>query len=191
MKKILILDGHPNENSLCYALAESYMVGALESGVMVKKLRIADLEFNPNLRFGYQQRTELEPDLLAAFELLQWADHLVWVHPVWWNGIPAMMKGFIDRLFLPGFTYEPIKGSLRVKPLMKGKTAHIIATLDQPAWYYRWVSRAPSEYQMKESLKLCGVKPVKISYIGIVKDATAIQREKWLDKVRHLGAKQL
>lgn len=191
MKKILIIDGHPNENSLCYALAEAYRVGALKQGAEVKKLRIADLDFNPNLRFGYQKRTELEPDLLEAFDLLQWADHWVWVHPVWWSGIPALMKGFIDRLFLPGFTYEPIIGSLRVKPLMKGKTAHIIATLDQPSWYYRLFSKAPSEYQMKESLKLCGVKPIRMTYIGIVKDASAIQREKWLDKARNLGEKQL
>lgn len=191
MKKILIIDGHPNENSLCYALAEAYITGALETGAEVKKFRIADLDFNPNLRFGYQQRTELEPDLLAAFDLLQWADHWVWVHPVWWNGIPALMKGFIDRLFLPGFTYEPVVGSLRVKPLMKGKTAHIIATLDQPSWYYRLVSRAPSEYQMKESLKLCGIKPIKITYIGIVKGAALTQRIKWLDQLKHLGKKQL
>ena len=43
---------------------------------------IADLKFNTNLQFGYQKRTELEPDLLKAWEKIKWTDHLVWVHPV-------------------------------------------------------------------------------------------------------------
>lgn len=83
MKKILIIDGHPNEDSLCFSLAEAYLRGSKTQNAEVEKLRIADLNFNPNLRYGYQKRTELEEDLLKAYELLKWADHLVWVYPVW------------------------------------------------------------------------------------------------------------
>lgn len=187
MKKILVIDGHPDNKSLCFSLAEAYIKGAKEKGTQIKKLRINDLVFNPNLQFGYQQRTELEKDLLDAFELIKWADHLVWVHPVWWGGIPAITKGFIDRLFLPGFTYKPISGSNKYEQLLKGKTARIIVTLDQPGWYYKLINRAPSEYQMKGSLKLCGVKPIKMTYIGIVKDSSEKQRVKWLNQVESLG----
>lgn len=136
MKKILIIDGHPNKDSLNFALAESYMKGAKSGGAETRKIRIADIKFNPNLEYGYPKRTELESDLLDAFELIKWADHLVWVYPVWWGGFPALMKGFIDRLFLPGFTYQPIENSLQWTKLLKGKTARIITTLDQPSWYY-------------------------------------------------------
>ena len=99
MKKILVINGHPNPESLNHALASAYVNGAQFSGAQVEYIVISELDFNPNLRYGYQQRTELEPDLLSAWEKIQWADHLVWVHPVWWGGIPAIMKGFIDRLF--------------------------------------------------------------------------------------------
>lgn len=189
MKKILIIDGHPNEDSLCYSLAEGYLKGSKTRNVVVNKIRIADLQFNPNLRYGYQKRTELEKDLLDAYELIKNADHMVWIHPVWWGGLPAITKGFIDRLFLPGFTYRPIPNSYKNEGLLKGKTARIIATLDQPGWYYRLFSKAPSEHQLKDSLKLCGVGPVKVSYIGIVKCSSEAKRKKWIEEVETLGSK--
>ena len=101
--KILLINGHPDKESFNWALASAYKKGALKSGAEIKEIRISELSFNVNLQFGYRKRTELEPDLLAAWEDIQWADHLVWVYPVWWGSVPAIMKGFIDRLFLPGF----------------------------------------------------------------------------------------
>ncbi|MNQ94164.1 Flavodoxin-like fold protein [compost metagenome] len=72
--------------------------------------------------------------------------------------------------------------------LLKGKTAHIITTLDQPGWYYRFVYGRPSVNQLKRStLAFCGVKPVKVTYIGIIKDSTDTARKKWLEKVEKLG----
>ena len=105
-KRILIINGHPNNDSFNFALAGSYKKGALRAGAEVQEIVIRDLTFNPNLKSGYQKRTELEPDLLAAWDKIKWADHLVWVHPVWWGGLPAVTKGFIDRVFLPGFAFQ-------------------------------------------------------------------------------------
>ena len=95
---------------------------------------IAGLKFNTNLQFGYKKRIELEPDLFEAWEKIKWANHLVWVHPVWWGGLPAITKGFIDRVFLPGFAFQYRENSVWWDKLLKGKTAHIIITLDQPSW---------------------------------------------------------
>lgn len=189
MKKILVIDMHPNADSLCFSLANAYIIGASQNGNAVKRLRLADLQFDANLRHGYQKRMDLESDLQEALKLLQWADHMVWVHPVWWSGLPALAKGFIDRLFLPGLTYERIPNSLFMKGLLNGKTAQVIATLDQPAWYYRWFSKAPSEHQLKQSLKLCGIKIKSVKYIGVVKDSTDAQRTKWLAEVEKMGSK--
>jgi len=92
------------------------------------QINIADLDFNPNLTFGYRKRIELEPDLLEAVDKIKKADHIVWVFPMWWYGYPASMKGFIDRTFLPGITFETVKGKAIPKKLLKGKTARIILT---------------------------------------------------------------
>jgi NAD(P)H dehydrogenase (quinone) len=189
-RKILIINGHPNHQSFNFGIVEAYLKGAKSAGAEIKEIVIADLNFNPNLQFGYQKRTELEPDLLESWEKIQWADHLVWVHPVWWGGLPAIMKGFIDRLFLPGFAFQYRENSSLWDKLLKGKTAHIITTLDQPGWFYRFYFRRPSVNQLKRSiLQFCGISPVKVSYIGIVKNSTPEMREKWLDKVEGWGGK--
>lgn len=188
MKKIAIINGHPNQDSFNFGIAEAYKTGALETGAEVKEIVIRELKFNPNLQFGYQKRMELEPDLMKAWEIIQWADHLVWVHPVWWGGFPALMKGFIDRLFLPGLAYKYRENSVWWDKLLKGKTAHIITTLDQPGWYYRLFFGRPSVNQLKKSiLEYCGVKPVKLTYIGIIRNSKDEQRAQWLRKVKNLG----
>ncbi|MFH7013706.1 NAD(P)H-dependent oxidoreductase [Flavobacterium sp. FlaQc-52] len=190
MKNILIINGHPNSKSFNFAIVDAYEKGALQSKASVETITIADLKFNPNLQFGYQKRTELEPDLLEAWKKIQKADHLVWVHPVWWGGLPAITKGFIDRLFLPGMAFQYKENSVWWDKLLKGKTAHIITTLDQPGWYYRLFYGRPSVNQLKKTtLEFCGVKPVKVTYIGIVKSADELQRAKWLQKVYDLGVK--
>ncbi|EKF53837.1 NAD(P)H dehydrogenase (quinone) [Galbibacter marinus] len=188
MKKILIINGHPNKESLSFAFAKAYNKGVTNSGAEVKEIIIADLNFNPNLQFGYQKRTELEPDLLNAWEKIKWADHLVWIHPVWWGGLPANMKGFIDRLFLPGFAFQYRENSMFWDKLLKGKTAHIITTLDQPSWYYWLVYGRPSINQLKKAtLEFCGIGPVKVSYFGIIKNSNETTRQKWISKVEKLG----
>lgn len=190
MKKILIINGHPNPASFNFALAEVYKKGALATNAKVETITIADLKFNPNLQFGYQKRTELEPDLLESWEKIKRADHLVWIHPVWWGGLPAITKGFLDRLFLPGMAFQYRENSIFWDKLLKGKTAHIITTLDQPGWYYRLFFGRPSVNQLRKStLEFCGVKPVKVSYIGVIKTAKSDQREKWLTKVYNFGLK--
>lgn len=191
MKKIVIINGHPHKSSFCFALSSAYKKGAVNSGAAIKEIVISDLEFNPNLTFGYQKRMELEPDLLKAWEGIQWADHLVWIHPVWWGGLPAITKGFIDRLFLPGMAFKYRENSLWWDQLLKGKTAHIITTLDQPGWYYRLMYGRPSVNQLRKStLKFCGIKPVKVSYVGIIKTSDEKQRVQWLKKIQKAGQRQ-
>lgn len=183
MKKIAIINGHPNKESFNFGVAEAYRLGAIEARAEVKEIVIRDLSFNPNLQFGYQKRMELEPDLVKAWEIIQWADHLVWVHPVWWGGFPALMKGFIDRLFLPGMAYKYRENSVWWDKLLKGKTARIITTLDQPGWYYRLFFGRPSVNQLRKSiLEYCGVKPVKLTYIGVIRNSKDEQRAQWLKK---------
>lgn len=187
-KKIVIINGHPDKESLNFEFAEAYRRGALQSQAEVKEIRLCEMKFNPNLEFGYRQRTELEPDLLEAWEKIKWADHLVWIHPVWWGGLPAIMKGFIDRLFLPGLAFQYKENSVFWNKLLKGKTAHIITTLDQPTWYYWLMYGKPSVNQLKKStLNFCGVKRVKVSYFGIVKTSDDRSRKKWISKVERFG----
>ncbi len=69
-KKILIINGHPDKESFSYGLSDSYKKGAKKSGSEIKEINIRELDFNPNLQYGYRKRTELEPDLIDAQEKL-------------------------------------------------------------------------------------------------------------------------
>lgn len=188
MKKILIINCHPNKESYNFGLAEAYRQGALSAGAEVKEIVIAELNFNPNLQFGFQKRSELEPDLLAAWEKIQWAEHMVWIHPVWWGGLPAIAKGFIDRLFLPGMAFKYRENSVWWDKLLSGKTAHIITTLDQPSIYYWLAFGRPSVNMLKKSvLEFCGIKPVKVTYVGPIRKSTEAFRKKGIEQVKELG----
>ena len=190
MKQVLIINGHPDKQSYNYALSAAYLKGARKTDAILAQINIADLEFNPNLEFGYRKRTELEPDLLEAIDKIKKADHIVLVFPMWWYGYPALMKGFIDRTFLPGITFQPIEGKAMPKKLLKGKTARIIITADTPKWYDSLFMKSPAINQFKKgTLEFCGISPVKVTYISPIKGSNIAHKEKWLEKIAVLGKK--
>ncbi|MGO4547741.1 NAD(P)H-dependent oxidoreductase [Paenibacillus sp. 2TAB23] len=189
--KILVINGHPDPQSFCSALAEAYSGGAVGSGAEVRRIDLSKLEFELNLKYGYRQRTELEPDLLEAQKLISWSDHIVFVYPTWWGAMPAILKGFIDRVFLPGFAFKYRENSSLWDKLLNGKSAHLIVTSDTPSWYNRLIYRRAGHNVMKRNiLQFCGITPVRITEVGPVKPSTSELREKWLKKVRSLGSKR-
>lgn len=190
MKQVLIINGHPDKASFNYALSHAYQVGANSTTAKIEQINIGELNFNPNLAFGYRQETPLEPDLKEAIKKIKRAHHIVWLFPMWWYGYPAIMKGFVDRIFLPGVFFKYQKGKLFPEKLLKGKTARLIITADTVRWYDRWFMKSPAINQFKKgTLEFCGVKPVKVTYIAPIKTSNQKFREKWLDKVNQLGKK--
>ena len=189
-KKILIIQGNPDKNSFCDSLAESYKEGALRANADVKEIHVREIEFDLCLPVGYKKEVELEQGLVDSQHLIKWADHLVFVYPTWWGTMPALLKGFIDKVFLPGFGFQYRKGSVWWDKLLKGKSARLIVTMDTPPWYFRLFYGRPGHNAMKKStLEFCGVKPVKISSIGPVKHSKKSKRISWLTQVQKLGEK--
>lgn len=153
MKRILIINGHPNKGSFSHALADAYRKGAEMNGAEAEIMQLGELEFNPNLQFGYSKRMNHEPDLVNAWEKIKAADHLVWDFPLWWNGFPSIMKGFIDRLFLPGMAFAYREKSIFWDKLLTGKTSRIISTMDQPVWYYKLLIRQPATWHLLPAIE--------------------------------------
>ncbi|KYG96516.1 NAD(P)H-dependent oxidoreductase [Paenibacillus jamilae] len=187
-KKILVIQGNPVAGSYGEALAQSYVKGAKAAGAEVRLLQLSELDFNPNLLGGYRNKLPLEPDLIQAQGSIKWAEHLVFVFPIWWGSLPALMKGFIDRTFMPGFAFKYQKGKPLPDKLLKGRTARLITTMDGPHWYYRFFQGQPGHRMMKDStLHLCGVKPVHSTAIDLMNKLSDQQRNDWLSKVEQLG----
>ena len=189
-KKILIINGHPDHESFCVGVSNAYKKGVLNSNAKVREIDIRSLDFNPNLEFGYRKRAELEPDLIKAQEAVSWANHIVWIFPVWWGSYPAIMKGFIDRVFLPGFAFKKRENSIWWDKHLTGKSARVILTLDQPSWYFRWINGRPTYFSMKKLfLQFVGIQKVKFTTIGSLRLSTDEYRKKWLQKVEVMGGR--
>jgi putative NADPH-quinone reductase len=126
--------------------------------------------------------------LLLAQEQIKWAEHIVIIHPVWWGSMPAKLKGFFDRVFLPGFAFEKKPNSVWWDKLLVNKTARIITTMDQPGWYYRFRYGRPSYRALKDvTLNFSGIHPVKSTMIGPLRESSKEYRMKMLRKVKGLG----
>jgi NAD(P)H dehydrogenase (quinone) len=189
-KNILLILGHPSENSFCNALLEAYKKGAESTGADCKILYISQLDFNVSLADGYKtgDAMQLEPDLVAAQQLLQWADHVVLAYPNWWGFMPAVTKGFIDRILLPGFAFKHHSGKIFPEKLLKGKSMRLLVTMDTPKWWFYLVYHA-SQYKILKNIVFgyVGFDPVRFSTFGFMRKSTDKQRENWLGKVERLG----
>lgn len=188
MKRVLIIQGHPNKQSFCHSLAEAYVKGSKELNE-VELISLSDLKFDPILRFGFQKEQSLEPDLIEMQKKILWAEHIVWIYPLWWGAQPALLKGFIDRTLLAGFAFKYVKGGLGIpEKLLKGRTSEIILTMDTPFWFYKWIKGAPGIKIMKDGiLGFCGIKLKNVKYIGPLHGSKPEKRHYWISQVEYLA----
>ena len=192
MKKITIIVGHPMKESLSTKLAVAYKKGAEINGAEVKLFNLGDMKFDPILRNGYAKRQDWEPDLKLAADALFWADHWVFITPLWWGDMTALMKGFIDRVFLPGLMYKFHEKSPLPEQLMKGKSARVFITSDSPYLFYRFVIGNPIEKIFKRGiLGFCGVNPIRFSYFDQVRNSNEEKKLHWLKETEELGKKMI
>ncbi len=190
MKKIVVILGHPDSESFNQALFDQYVQHLDSTKTQCETIEIRQLQFDPNLKYGYRKRMELEPDLLEAQRKLKWADHLVFIFPLWWGSVPAIMKGFFDRVLLPGYAFKKREDSVWWDKYFKGKSARMIVSMDQPAWYFRWVYHRPVYHALKQmTLQFIGVKKVQYQTVGIVRNSTKQQRDSWLQAVKRSAEK--
>ncbi len=187
MADVLIIDGHPDASSLCAALAQSHAEGLRAGGADVQLLALRDLRFDPVLHKGFNARQPLEPDLQRAQALIAGARRLVLVAPVWWGSMPALLKGFFDRVLERGWAFRYLPNG-RPEGLLRGRSARVIMTTDSPGFYLRFIQGDPTARSLvRSTLKFCGIRPVDMTRVGPVHNASAEQRQRWLALVKEQG----
>jgi putative NADPH-quinone reductase len=192
-KKILVLLGHPNWDTMCGYLATRYEEGAREAGHEVKRVNLGELQFDPILHKGYKEIQALEPDLLQLQNDFRWADHITVVYPNWWSTMPALLKGLLDRMFLPGFAFRMRKGSLLGlwDKLLKGRTGRLIVTMDNPPLLDRLFMGDYTHDIRKGVFWFSGIWPTRVTAVGKIKNMSPEDRTAAGDKVYKLGTKAL
>lgn len=189
-KNILIINGHPDRDSFCNELSLSYKNGVKRSGSDCILLNLINLNFDP-ISKGYRKPIPLEPDLKDAQKKIKEAQLIVFVYPNWWGTYPALLKGFIERTFLPNFAFKYKENSFFWDKKLKGKSAQLIVTMDTPIWYYDFFLGKPGHRSMKKSiLNFTGISPVRITTLSPIKTSSKQKRERWLCKIEKMGYNQ-
>lgn len=188
--KIFLWVGHPREDSLSHGMADAYQRGAEEKGAEVRRMHLHDMQFDPDLTYGYHQRKDHEPALTEWQEHITWCTHTCWAYPIWWGSMPAKMKGVIDRAFLPGFAMAYHEKDPWWDKLLKGRSGDLLLTSDAPAWFDKIMYGRPGANQAKRAvMKFSGISPVRVLQVGTVKSAPKKKIEKWLNQAYKMGIK--
>jgi len=181
----LIIYAHPNPASFTSAV-KSIVLKTLEAkGDQVKVRDLYEMNFNNVLSaadMGGIYSGNLPEDIKAEQELLTWAERIVMVYPIWWTGLPAIAKGYIDRVFTYGFAYKV--GENGVEGLLKGKQAVLLTPHGTPKEYYEpsgmWNSL--TQTQDKGIFGFCGVETKKHFFFPMMGTELS-QREAYLKEV--------
>ncbi|MCA9640986.1 MAG: NAD(P)H-dependent oxidoreductase [Polyangiaceae bacterium] len=183
MQSALVVLGHPNPGSFSHALGNAYAGGLRRSGVEVRTLELSELKFDPILRSGFGGEQALESDLLDARDALEAARLVGWFFPTWWAGPPALVSGFIERTFLPGWAFRYRAGASLPTPLLKGRYARVVTSMDSPSWWYRfWHRRALHASFVNATLRFCGF---------AVRSTTLFKLREWSDERRRQALAEL
>ncbi len=187
---LTIVTAHPNPASFSRALAAAYATGARSAGATVHTFDATELEFDPILRGAHATPMPDEPDLAKLRAAIDASSHVAWFFPTWWAGLPAALKGLVDRLFLPkvSFRYE---GGLP-KGLLKGRSSRYVATMDSPAlWYWLAHHDALGGSFGRGTLQFVGFGPIHRNLLFSVRTLDEPTRARWLSRVEALGAKDV
>jgi NAD(P)H dehydrogenase (quinone) len=184
----LLVLGHPSPQSLSDALAQSYAEGLTAAGAEVEFLVLRDLVFDVHLRARFSGEQQLEPDLRLAQKQFERAQHVAWFFPTWWGAPPALVKGFVDRTFLPGWAFAPRKGNALPTTLLAGRSSRVVTTMDSPNfWYWLWQHSAVHGAFVNATLRYVGFGPVHSTTLFRQRSRTPEQRAAWLRKLQQLG----
>jgi len=128
--KVLIIFAHPNNKS-------SFNKAILNAAVDFLSREKIDFDlvdlyaekFNPVLEYDELYKGKIEKKVISYQEKIKNSDLVIFIHPLWWYNFPAILKGFIDRVFSYGFAYGEVNG--KIEGLLNGKKVLIFTTLGE------------------------------------------------------------
>lgn len=180
--------GNPDKDSMSNFFACAYEESAKKTGHEVRRTDLVDMQFDPLLHLGYKVIQPLEPDLLKVQEDIKWADHFVMVYPIWWSGMPSLLRAMFERMWLPGFAFHFHHNGMGWDKLLKGKSARIITLSKMHPWAIRFMFGDYMNEVKSALLQFAGFK-VKVTNIGFSETMSDRSKARWAKCIARYGAR--
>lgn len=195
--KTVIVFNHPYERSYCNAILNSVTAGLQKANHEVDIINLDKEGFNPVMTAqdlkAFVDRKPIDRQVIDYKQRLDQADHLVFIFPIWWELMPAMTKGFIDKVIFPGVAYDYTRKGYGMIPLFKKiKSVTVITTMNTPSILYRLVfGNAIRKAILTGTFWKMGYKNRKWISLNMVKMASDAKRKKWLNDIEKRFARPL
>jgi len=195
--KVVIIFNHPYEGSYCNSILQSAIAGAQKARHTIDIIHLDKEGFNPVITAadlkGFVNSQAADPKVLEYQQRMKDADHLVFIFPVWWELMPAMTKGFIDKVIFPGVFYENDRSGFMpkmVKKMDRVKGITVIATMNTPSLMYRLLfGNAVKKALFTGTFWKTGYRNNKWISLNMVKFVSDVKRKKWLTNIENQFAK--
>jgi NAD(P)H dehydrogenase (quinone) len=188
----LVILAHPYAKSYCHALYQRVTQQLEQAGHTVDRLHLDEENFDPVMRSAdlavYSRGQSADPAVPAYQARIEAAEQLVFIFPIWWEVMPALLKGFLDKVFTNGWAYTPSRFGVtgRLKHIQR---AVVVTTMNTPKWAYRWLyGDAVQRALVRGTLRKCGVQKVQWIALSPVSHATDAKRTAWLEQVGNMFA---
>jgi NAD(P)H dehydrogenase (quinone) len=190
--KVVIVFNHPYDGSFCNAILQSVTKGLTNANHEIDLIHLDKDNFNPVMTGAdlnaFRLKKAIDSQVIAYNDRIKDADHLVFIFPIWWELMPAMTKGFIDKVIFPGGAYEyKTEKNTTMKPLWTNITGVImITTMNTPAIAYWGVfGNAIKKAMMLGTFWKTGFKNRKWISFNMVKMVSDDKRKKWLKELEN------
>jgi NAD(P)H dehydrogenase (quinone) len=187
--KVVIVFNHPYEGSYGNAILGSVTKGLQKANHEIDLMHLDNDGFNPVMSKqdlkAFVEHKAVDPQVIDYQKRLENADHLIFIFPIWWDLMPAMTKGFVDRVLSPGVVYEHHPRGYGLIPLLKKlKGVTIITTMNKPKIMYSLLIGNLIKKAMSRSVfKTMGYKNIDWISFASVKSVGQKKRESWLNSL--------
>jgi NAD(P)H dehydrogenase (quinone) len=186
----LIIYVHPNPASFNHAIMDAYALELIASGHEVRIRDLYSLGFNPVITlsdYDMIDRGDPPEDIAQEQDHIKWANIISFISPIFWAGMPALLKGYVDKVFSLGFAYS-FQGD-RPKGLLRGKKAVILNTTGGSLMYHRKSGMLDSIRTTIDGgiFRFCGIEVLQHRFFMGVPIATLAERELMLAEVRYIA----
>lgn len=186
--KVVIVFNHPYEGSFCNAILNAIISGLHKANHEVDLIHLDKENFNPVMTAAdlkaFVNGKPVDPKVIEYKERLKKADHLVFIFPIWWELMPAMTKGFIDKVIFPGVAYDYKPNGFMTKRFMNLKGITLITTMNMHWIAYRLVfANAIKRAFFTGTFWKMGYENRKWICLSLVKSVSDKRRKKWLASI--------